>query len=714
MVLATAAAIFALRYSIAAGYPTGGPDYGHYLIAQNWYALNDHSGEGPMDLPLVPLLLNSLSAFMGRLGALQAAGPMAAASLVPATYFLLTRFVPRWAALLAGATVALWQQFTELITFGGVTNLFGIAISLVVYRVFFDALEQQSSGWRPSRGALASALLLVLLLSTHHLTAFVTGATLVVWVSVRLVLDAPKRRQIALQAMRIFGLASLMGAVYVPYLLALMQGELNGGFGRPTAYAFSSGISGLVFRDTPWIWGSFGVLALGATLVLFRPRSKVLPFAAAVLGTPVLLVVTVLGTHPFRSLLFETAGLVAIAALWSARGDADGAFRNLPLRATRAMRAVVTVLLLVAIPVLTAAVPTNENNGIIEYQKFMIPGTLDAFDWVAQNTSPSAILAVDRFVATEYNDHWKGMATGWWLEGWTNRKALYEADLILLPFLSKWQDARNANRIFSGETVFENGRLRVADNFPVDDGALPRIMTGYLSDYHEFVGFSSPRLLRGADNLSFVLQDAAQVQISRGVADGMGWISGNYSGPGFAGRRAVTVDGANNSVTLELEFSIEAGAPWDALEVGLTLAPSTVADLSGLANRTIGVSVPDGFGFHRERGTVAFSLTNLAAPAAVKAYLVPGERGVGLRFAAQGLSIRMSATFALTQVSDSSPDAAPLTMFLAQAILAQNGVTHLYVGTDSGANLQRFARQASQYVRAFANPAAVIYEVHLP
>lgn len=239
-------------------------------------------------------------------------------------------------------------------------------------------------------------------------------------------------------------------------------------------------------------------------------------------------------------------------------------------------------------------------------------------------------------------------------------------------------------------------------------------MTGYLEDFHEFVGFSSPRLLRGTDNTSFVLQDGAQPQISRGVADGMGWISGNYSGPGFTATRAVTMDGQNNSVTLELEFSIEAGAPWDTFEVGLTLAPSTVADFSGLANQTIGVSVPDASGFHRERGTIVFNLMNLSAPAMVSAYLVPGERGVGLRFAAQGLFIRMSATFALTQVSDSSPDAGPLTMFLAESILEQNRVTHLYVGTDSGANLQRFARQASRFVRVFANPAALIYEVHLP
>src|SRR5205823_11556698 len=96
---------------------------------------------------------------------LQILGPIAAASLVPAGAFLLGRFVPRWAALMGATVFALWQTFTDFITYGGVTNLFGIAFSLVFFRVFFNSLESPRVGAKPSRADATAAAIAFLIVS---------------------------------------------------------------------------------------------------------------------------------------------------------------------------------------------------------------------------------------------------------------------------------------------------------------------------------------------------------------------------------------------------------------------------------------------------------------------------------------------------------------------------------------------------------------------
>lgn len=709
-VIAATAWVFALRYASAAAHMSAGPDYGHYLIAANWYSLIDRSGEGPFDPPVVPLALLALSVPLGRLGALQAAGPLAAALLVPCAFYLFSRFVPRWAALLGATTFALWQQFTEFITFGGVTNLVGIALSLVLFRAFFDTMEGPRPGIRPSPSDLRCALLLFAVLSTHHLTAFITGATLLAWTAACLLLDQQARRAVAWAAARVFGIAAVLGAVYVPYLLSLLGGEVESGFGRPNDPAQSLSVAFFVFRDTTWVWQTFLILAVAA---LFRIRrgATILPMASALLFTPPLLIFTVLSTHPVRGMFFETAALVGVALLWSARDSEWLRPLRRPPGIEGAARALFLAFALVSTATLSIETPARQEDALSQFHQFFTPGTLEAMDFVAHNTLPTSVIAIDRGIAPDFNDMWKGAATGWWLEGWANRRAIYEASVQLLPFSSKWGDARDANRLFAGENILENGQLRVADNFPRDDAALPRILTGYLQDYHEFVGFSSPRLLSVASGLNHTLQESAQPDLATLVAPSTGSLGGSYLGPGFRGYRSVDFDAVNNVVALSMEFAFEPGAPWDTLEVSMTLPPWVEADFATLGGGRVALVVPERFGYAGESGHLAFSLENLSTPALAPSYLSVGEGGVGLRFTVESSTARMIAAVTVERLAAPAPEALPLAFRAAGDILAEQGVTHLYVGTDSAANLQRFDRQAPRFARLFSNAAAVVFEV---
>lgn len=710
VVFGAAAAVFAMRYAGAASVGSAGPDYGHYLIAQNWYALRDNAGEGAFDPPAVPFLLLGLSVPLGRMGALQAAGPLAAAALLPCAYYLLCLFTPRWGALLTALAFSLWGQFTELITFGGVTNLFGIAASLLAYRAFFEATESPTAGIRPTRREVECALLLVAVLSIHHLTAFVTGATILVWTGARLASDKPQRRAFAWSAGRTMGLAAAFGAVYIPYLFGLLDSEVTAGFGRGFDIGQAVELPAFVFRDLTLVWQVF--LALAVTgLWRFDLRSPGLPFAVAVLATPFLLVFTILGTHPVRGLFYETFAIVGIAALWSARDGSLRVPRKLPARLLGLGRAAFFATALVGIVTMSLALPEHQQRALSQYHQYYSPGMTEALDWVGSNTPPGATIAVDRGPAGDYNDLWQGMATGWWLEGWANRRAIYEANPVLLPFKARWPDSMDANRLFAGDTTFENGHLRVADNFPLDDAALPSIHTAYLGDYHEFVGFSSPRLLNSDGTVSFTLDEAAQPDASAGITGTVGWAAGTYAGPGFRGERRVTFEGAADAVTLAMNFTLEPGTPWSVLEVSLTMPPLTLAEFQDLPSGRVALQVPDSFGFSRERATLELRGTNLSAGALVPAYLSPGVRGAGLRFAASNASFSLLATVTVTALPDGAPASHPLSLSTAAGVLAARSVTFLYVGLDSPANIQRFDRDPARLTRVFANSAAVVFGV---
>jgi len=700
--------VVALRLVVALTSPVVGPDYGHYLIAANWYLGQDRSGEGPFDPPFVPLLVIGLTPVLGTIGTLQVLGAVAAASILAPAAFLMQRFVPRWTAILAASVFALWEGFTDFITFGGVTNLFGIAFSLVFFYYFFSALEEPTRGIIPRRLDVISALLAFAVVSVHHLTAFVTGATVLVWVGLRIVQDRRTRRAVAWTTLRVGALAVAMSAVYLPYLFGVTSNDIAGGLGRPFPIANVGTLLDLTWRFNPLLWLVFLLVGLAA-FVRFDRHTTLFPLALALLVTPILLVLTILSSHPVRGLYFEHFPIVFAAAFWGQPGTSRFLPRRLPGIAPPALRSICFALLLISAPLLAVGAPDVQRGGMAITHDFMTPQTLEAFDWIRQETAPDAVFAVDGAVAPVFNELWRGTGLGWWLEGFADRRAIYVGHPPLLISQSKWEDVRDANRLFSGDTVFEDGTLRVADGFPFDDGASPMVYSSFLKDYHEFGGLATPRIVDFENLPAYPLILAANQSARRELNGQLGLVSGTYSGRGFNGSRTMTYNGSQHTAELEVALSIEPASGWDGIEVTVRFPPRTEFDLSPLGTGLVKFEVATFPGFPNEVGSIQFFTTNLST--AQPTYT---PDGIGLRWVFTGSSIVWRAGLSFTQLSSPACEGCPLVMSTSSEILRERFVDFLFVPVDSSWNIQRFDRQPNRYSPMFSNAATVIYKVNEP
>lgn len=703
---------FATRWALVAlSVPTVGPDYGHYLIAANWYAGIDRSGEGPFDPPFVPLLILALAPLLGKITVLQLLGPAALATSFAAAVFFLLRFVPRWSAVVASAVFVHWQTYLELITSGGVTNLFGIAFSLLFFRFLYDALREPRTGWRFDRGEIMASAMLFLVASTHHFTTFIVGATVLVWLGLQAMLGTQNRRAVVWSVFRVVVPAAVPSLIYLPYFLNLFTTDVASGLGQPAPLGALASAIAYAWQDTPELWLAW----LGLTVLLlarFQRTTAFLPAAAALLGTPVLLVLTILASHPVRPLYFLPFPLTFLAVLWLARSEGSATLRPLSRRSQAVGRAACVGILVVALLVLPGSSQERQLDGARNYHQFMTAGTLEAFGWIDANTDPQDRFAVDAGLSPAFNDYWKGMATGWWLEGYANRRAIYEANPPLLPFLSKWEETRDANRLFAGDTIFEDGILRVADSFPLDDSAAPKIYTGYYRDFHEFLGFAVPRLVNSATGEAFTLVLGADPNYQRGLANGVGWVRGNYSGPEFAGTRSTSYEYAATTVTLRLNLSFGPGATWDAFEMTIRLPPWTLLDLALLDQGVIQAQATEVFGYKMEVGRVDFITTNLTLPSQVPPLGKPGEGGIGLRWTILDSTVTLRATVSLTRLPTTGPQRHPPVIRTSAEILRDHAIDFLFVTMDSASNIQRFDRQSRGFTRSYENEAVVIFAVN--
>lgn len=701
-----AGAVTALRLSVALASPVVGPDYGHYLIAANWYLGQDRSGEGPFDPPFLPLLFIGLSPILGKIQALQLLGAISAASILPAAAILMERFVPRWISILGATVFALWDGFTDFITFGGVTNLFGIAISLVFLRVFFSVLEAPRPGLRPRRSEVIAALLAFCVVSVHHLTAFVTGSTVLLWVGLRILLDRDGRRAVAWTTSRVTGMAVAMSSIYAPYLFDVTTNDVAGGLGTPFPASGIGVLIGLTWRYTPLLWLAILLLGLLA-FVRFDRRATLAPFAVALLLTPILLVLTVLSSHPVRGLYFEQFPIVFVAALWGAPATSRFLPRRLPDVTLPVFRALCVGLLLLSAPLLAIGAPDVQRAGMELSHDFMNPGTLAAFDWVRENTNPDDVVAVDGAISPQFNENRKGTGLGWWLEGYANRRAIYEAHPVFLISQSKWEDARDANRLFSADTVFEDGTLRVADGFPADDGASPMIYSAFLQDYHELAGLAAPRIIDLEDLPAYPLILAANQSVRRELGGQTGVIAGTYSGPGFSGNRTMRYDGSRRTAELEMHVTVESGSGWDGIEVTVRLPPRTIFDLGAVGAGRIDFDVATFPGSPSERGFVQFVSSNLSG-----IYVTEAPDGIGLRWVRTGPSFALHAELSFAYLISPSCEGCPLIVRTSSEILRARSVDLIFVPVDSSWNVRRLDRQPALYHRVFSNLAVIIYEVN--
>jgi len=705
------AVAFGIRWALVTlSVPTVGPDYGHYLIGANWYAGVDRTGEGPFDPPFVPLLILALVPLVGTITTLQLLGPIALVSLFVAAVFFLERFVPRWAAVVSSAVFVQWQTFSEFITSGGITNLFGIAFALVFFRLFDEALARPLGGWRPRRLEILASAILFLIASTHHFTTLIMGATVLAWCAIHLVIGQQNRRASIATMLRVLVPGTALSVVYIPYFLTLIATDAQSGLGRSTSPSVLIAAITFSWQSTPLLWAAFLGLAASSFLRLRRSTSFA-PTMCAIALTPFLLELTVLASHPVRTLFFLEFPLVFLGLSWLNRREPSTALRFSRGRVAAIASTSCVVLLAVALVVLPGSGEARMVAGIGNYHSFMNVYTIGAFDWVRAHTATTATFAVDAAPSAAYNNLWMGLATGWWLEGYANRKAIYESNLPLLPFSARWDNVRDANRLFAGDTVFEDGVLRVADGFPFDDAAAPKVYTGYFLDFHDFVGFAVPRLVNSTTGQAFTLVLGADPRYDRGLANDRGWVSGNYSGPGFTATRIAVYDYASTTVSLSLTFAFVPASPWDAFEMTIRVPPWTQLNLARLDQQTIDAQIPDVAGSGMEAGSIAFVSSNLSSATEVPQIGSPGEMGVGLRWKILNSAATFEGRIFLTKFPTSGPPRHAPFMKSADQILSERTIDFLFISMDSISDIQRFDRQASRFERAFANAGVVIFRV---
>jgi len=710
LVATATVAVAAIRLMVALSVRTVGGDYGHYLVAMNWYLGVDRTGEGPFDPPFVPFLLILMIPFLGKVVSLQILGPIALASMLPAAVFFLNRFIPRWAAVAAATVFVLWPQFAELIAHGGVTNLFGLAFGLVFYRLFFEVLDHAHAGGRMGKRDVAAGAVLFLVISTHHLTAFFVAATALLWLCFALLVGMRPRPALAWSGLRVFVVAMIPSLIYLPYLITLLVADLEAGLGQPTALPVFSAIVANTWRLDAELW--IGFLGLGLlALVRFDKTSTLGPCIVSFFVAPTILVLSVLRSHPVRAMLYLQFPIVVAGMLWTLRQPSTWLPRTIPPKVLGIARLSCLVLVGVSLVILPVSSVTHHQESVAYYHHFQSPQMFEAFDWVQANTSPEASFAVASGLSSGFADRWQGQVTGWWLEGYANRRALYEGHPPLIPSPMKQEDVREANRFFAGETVFEDGILRVADSFPWDDAAGPTVYTGYLGDYHEFVGFSLPRLVDARSGNAYVLIRGAGPNFFRGLEGSRGWVTGNYSGPDFAVARMMTLDSSKATMTLDLIFELGLSAPWTTFEMTLHVPPWTQADLDSFGQGVIDCRVLDSFGYNMEAGRIEFVASGLGSPSQLLQRVTSGEGIVSLRWPLESRNATLRVSVVLAEYPTTGPTPHPLMMRTSQEILEDHAIDYVFITTDSLANIQRFDRQVNRFARVFQNDAVVIFRV---
>lgn len=708
-VAAATASVILLRLGPAMAEPGAGGDYGHYLIAANWILGQDMSGEGPFDPPLVALIVAALRPALGPIPALQVLGPMAAAAPVPGAYFLFSRFVARWAAVASATLLATWQSFTELTAFGGVTTMLGLAFALVFYRFLHDALDDPARGLRPRRVEVWGAVAFFLVLLSHHLTAFMVAVTAAAWVALLLATRKADRRATFETALRAAGLCALAAAPFVPYLVGLLTTEAASGLGTPVSSGGVVAGAGYAWRFTPFLW--LAVLGAGLLSAARIPGRSALATGVAAMGlTPLLLLLTIFYTHPTRLHYYTPLAVVLLAALATAKGG-RGRLRDFrPRRAAAPVRALSCVVLVLAAAGVAAATPATTAEVTPFYRSHFAPGTVGAAEWVGQNLDPSCAVALDTPPDDTFNPLWKGASVGWLMEGLANRRVLYEGHPPLMPFATKWPDVRDANRLFAGEYTFEDGRLRVADSFPTDDWAGPRVHASYYGDYREFVGLGALRLLERAGGADWWIISAANASATRTASAARGTVQGNYEGPDFTGARTLVFDAEAAAVDLQVHIALAPGAPWDGFQLMLVVPPWTEVDMSQLGGGRIGLAVPPERTVGTEAGTLTFETQNMTGATATAGTTITGERGYLIEWAVTGSDFTLEANLSMAEPPSGGPARHDVLYRDAPQILEEDGVCAVVV-QGSPKTERRLSLQPLLYERVFESAGYRIYRV---
>lgn len=477
-----------------------GSDVSNHLTVLHAYQGNDVTGFAPQWRypPIYFLLvLAPLLQIFPVFTALKASVALVS-SIIAVPFFFIVRRKTK-SNIIAGVTAFLFvfaEGYSEMVSWGGAPNFFGIFFMLVSVYFVLKTMESDSR-----KEAVFAGVFLSLTIGTHHLTALYYILVLVIFTAWFLIWKKRSASSIARRLLPFYISGFLFGCPYYLIYLNMYVQKASPLIQFNTA-SFSSLFANipagvyLFYREILFVWVILGILGF---FILWRKECRddeTFSVMTSSLAITTFVLILLIPEQPTRPLYFLYVPLLLVFSV--CLSNIQKYIRKLNpsilivfLRRAIALTFVFFVLLFLTTASYTRLIKT------VDYYHRLDDETIGILDWIRENTADEAVVAVNE------------KSWGWWIEGYAERKAFIGADLKLFMYKQQRMQVDIANKIFSGFHILENRYLRVNDNFPYGM-ANPAVAVNLGTAYQEVFFFDdqySPLfLVSPVDNLEIRLE----------------------------------------------------------------------------------------------------------------------------------------------------------------------------------------------------------------
>jgi hypothetical protein len=368
-------------------------------------------------------------------------------SIVAVPYFLLCRKIVRndISSLIATMLFTFSEPYNEIIGWGGITNMLGIFFALFFFYFAFKLLEQKRLYY-----IIFSSLFFSMTIGTHHLTAVYCGLVITVMLLTMMI----QRQFTAIRWLLLMLLITLVLSIpyaYVySYLMMNRAGVLESSslqslldprnWGKPY-YDFWTYLS-----RAPWSSIIYAVITIASAYYLKKydkRESKIFviwlfaALAMLIFFTNIELIARVAYFLPIP--LFLTIAIFIKSILEK--------MHNMKVR-------LLFMLLLFIIMGLLMHASYVRLNVAIDYYHILDNEALESINWIIKNTPSNITIFVTRDVLDV------------WIEALAHRATLAPRPWAIHITKQEHYRISDANIIYLGNHVLENGKVAVSDHFP--------------------------------------------------------------------------------------------------------------------------------------------------------------------------------------------------------------------------------------------------------
>ena len=538
-----------------------GADFGNYLAVVHIIEGNDVTGEGLRYPPLFFLALIPFIKVFGEMLALKVfSSVVASISCIP--FFFLAK---RWTRLSVafGATVLFTfsKYLIDMTAWGGSPNFLAIAFMLTGF-YFLDRALSESENRR--RFSLIVGSMIGLVFLTYHLTLVIFLFTLLFLLIIEAVWARQRCRSALLPAYAWMIPSTVVLSIPAVSVYLRMQETASSSLAASKVATLSSfiGPEGLQAVIGPFLIAWVIVYIFSACVIVLAIRHPVKPghkesLLAATIFSPVTVAFLMVGDIPGRGLAFLTIPLflcVGLVVEMLIRKDAHIARWSFPSRLKPVVFSIFSIGVLF-MGVLGAIWLDNA----VEFYEIVGDGEIEAFDWIRDNTAAESTFATSGSALSYVKE---GNVIGWWLQGYCERPTVMAGLRMYRLFQDEIESVVDMNRLFSGEHVFENGRLRVSETYPLLHMANPLVAVNRNDQYLDLLWFN--------DNEHAIYYTATQDSTDI--------------------LRANMWDATNESLDIETDGSSYTWTVWRATDDIEMVRRTTIKDIEGVVEVTFQIN----------------------------------------------------------------------------------------------------------------------------